>query len=144
MVEQMVENSIKGHTVVCSALIEKENKFLVVMCPRFKVWRVPGGRAEFGEKIEETLLREMKEETGVEYKNPIFLGWGQDQQFHVLKQKKTSRLIMYFHVKTDKELVLDPDEAEDHKWISFDELKNLEDKEEALNDLFSRHPDLSL
>lgn len=33
------------------------------MCPRFRVWRVPGGRPERGEKLEETLLREMQEET---------------------------------------------------------------------------------
>ena len=78
----MEKSTIRGHQVVCSAFIEKDNKFLIVFCPKFKVWRVLGGRAEWGEKLEETLLREMEEETGVKFKNPIFLGWGQDQQTH--------------------------------------------------------------
>lgn len=122
-------NSIIGHQVVCSAFIEKDEKFLVVMCPRFKVWRVPGGRTEYGEEVEETLIREMEEETGITFTNPKFLGFGQDQQYHVKGQRGTSRLIMFFHVFTDKEPILDPDEAEDHKWVSLDELQAIENKE---------------
>lgn len=114
------------------------------MCPKFKAWRVPGGRAEHGEKIEETLLREMKEETGVVFDNPLFVGWGQDQQFHVAMQKETSRLIMFFHVKTNKELQLDPDEAEEFKWVTIPELKSLSNKEGALIDFFQRNPNFDI
>ena len=114
------------------------------MCPRFKVWRVPGGRAEYGEKIEETLLREMKEETGILFKNPLFVGWGQDQQFHVAGQKETSRLIMFFHVRTNKEIHFDLDEAEDLKWVTISELKSIDNKEGALADFFQRHPDFDI
>ncbi len=112
------------------------------MCPRFKVWRVPGGRAEWGEKIEETLIREMQEEVGITFYNPKFIGWGQDQQFHVKNQQETSRLLMFFHVTTDEEVRLDPDEAEDSRWVTLDELKVLENKEGALTDLFKRNPHL--
>tara|TARA_Y100000310_G_C20265035_1_gene615414 strand:- start:110 stop:532 length:423 start_codon:yes stop_codon:yes gene_type:complete len=140
----MIRSKLRGHQVVCSAFIEKENKFLIVFCPRFKVWRVPGGRAEFGEKIEQTLIREMEEETGVTFDNPKYIGWGQDQQFHVKGQRETSRLLMFFHVKTNEELTLDPDEAEDHKWVTFEELKMINDKEGGLTDFFSRNPNLKL
>ena len=63
----MARLELRGHQVVCEAFIEKEGKFMILFCPKFKVWRVPGGRAEWGEKIEDTLLREMKEETGISF-----------------------------------------------------------------------------
>ena len=140
----MVRAKLRGHQVICSALIEKEDKFLIVMCPRFKVWRVPGGRTEHGERLEETLIREMEEETGIRFKDPVFIGFGQDQQFHVRDKKDTSRLIMFYHVKTDQKPKLDPDEAEDFKWVTFNELKMIGNKEGALTDLFNRFPDLKL
>ena len=135
---------VKGPTVICSALVEKNKKFLLVLCPRFKVWRAPGGRAEFDETLEETLTREMKEEIGVTIKEPKFIGWGQDHQFHVRDQKETSRLIMFFHVKVAGELTIDPDEAEEFKWVTFEELKKHPNKEGALTDLLKRNPHLTL
>ena len=140
----MTRAQLRGHQVICSAFIEKEGKFLIVMCPRFKVWRVPGGRTEHGEKLEETLIREMQEETGITFENLKFIGFGQDQQFHIRDQKETSRLIMFFYVKTNQEPKLDPDEAEQHKWVTLDELKKIDNKEGALTDFFNRNPDFSL
>jgi ADP-ribose pyrophosphatase YjhB (NUDIX family) len=138
----MERSKLRGHQVICSAFIEKDNKFLIVMCPRFKIWRVPGGRTEHGEKLEETLIREMKEETDITFENPKFIGFGQDQQFHIKDKKETSRLIIFFYVKTNKEIKLDPDEAEDFKWVTLDELKKIDNKEGALSDLFKRNKDL--
>lgn len=140
----MADQPVKGPQVVCSAFIEKDGKFLLVFCPRFKVWRVPGGRAEWNETLEETLLREMDEEVGTKLDNPKFLGYGQDHQYHVRDQKETSRLLMFFHIKTDKKLTIDPEEAEEYKWVTFDELKNHENKEGALDDFFKRNPNLTL
>ena len=120
---------LRGHQVICSAFIEKEGKFLIVMCPRFQVWRVPGGRTEHGERLEETLIREMEEETGVIYENPQLIGFGQDTQYHIRAGRKTSRLIMFYHVQTTLEPKLDPSEAEDFRWVSLEELKNIENKE---------------
>jgi len=60
------------------------------------------------------------------FENPKFVGFGQDQQFHVAGQRETSRLIMFFHVKTNEEPKLDPDEAEDFKWVTLDDLKKID------------------
>ncbi len=136
----MDTNPIKGHQVVCSAFIEKDNKVLIVMCPRFKVWRLPGGRPEHGEKLEDTLIREMEEEVGIVFRKPIFVGFGQDRQYHMKKDYETSRLIMFFHVKTEKEPVLDPDETEESKWVSLSELKKIKKKEHSISDFFIRNP----
>ncbi|MFA6391254.1 MAG: NUDIX hydrolase [Patescibacteria group bacterium] len=138
----MTKAQIKGHQVICSAFIEKNKRFLIVMDHKFKVWRVPGGRAEHGEKLEDTLIREMQEETGITFSNPEFIGFGQDQQFKVDDKLETSRLIMYFHVHTDMEPTLDQREASQYKWVSLDELKeiDLDNKEGALTDFFNRNP----
>jgi|GEM_PF-1485651 len=136
-----MQETLQGHQVACSAFIEKEGKFLAVFDPGFRVWRVPGGRPEFGETVEQTLLREMEEETGIRFEQPRFLGFGQDQQFHIANNKETSRVILYFHVRTDKEPILDPEEAQDHKWVSIEEMKKLNPLEGALNDFFRRFPD---
>ncbi len=59
-------------TLVTSAFVEKDGKFLLVYDPKFKFWRVPGGRVEFEEKVEDCLVREMEEELGIKTKNPIW------------------------------------------------------------------------
>lgn len=116
------------------------------MDPKFKVWRVPGGRTEHGEKLEETLIREMEEETGIKFENPVFIGWGQDQQYKFIDEMETSRLLMFFHVRFDheQELKLDPAEAEDYKWVTINELKDIKNKEGALFDFFQRNPDFGI
>ena len=139
-----MRTELRGHQVVCSAFIERDGRFLIVMDPRFKVWRVPGGRAEWGEKLEETLIREMQEEVGIKFQNPRFIGWGQDQQFHVRDKKETSRLLMFFHVKTTETPTIDPDEAEEFKWVTLEQMKKIKNKEGALTDFFRKNPNLKL
>lgn len=126
------DKPVIGPQVVCSLFLEKNNKFLIVLDPRFKVWRIPGGRAEKKESLIETLQREMKEELNLEIKDPKFLGYAQDNQYHFKDQENKSRLLMFFHAKTELEPKIDPDEAYDHKWVTIEELKNLENKEQAL------------
>ena len=140
----MEHRKIQGHQVGSSAIIEKDGKFLLIMDPNFKVWRVPGGRADHGETVEEIVIREMKEETQIDFENPLLLGFGQDQQMHLTLNIETSRLIFYFHLKTDQESIFDPKEASDHKWVTWDEFKAEPDKEGALDDLFCRQPNLKL
>lgn len=136
----MGRSELRGHQVICSTFIQKNDKVLILMCPKFKVWRVPGGRAEHGERLEDTVIREMNEEVGIKFSDPKFVGWGQDQQFHVAAQLETSRLLMFFHVQTTQEPSLDPTEAEDFKWVTLAELKEIKNKEGALVDFFNRNP----
>lgn len=61
--EKRLEFSVKG-------FIMHNGKFLIMHGNQVteNVWELPGGRMEFGETAEETLIREMQEETGLRIK----------------------------------------------------------------------------
>ena len=125
--------------VICSAFIEKEGKFLTIYCPKFKKWRVPGGKVDGNETLIETVVREMIEETNLDIKNPIFVGYGQDDDYNHHNEKNIPRLIMFFHTTNNQKITMDPEEAEEYKWVTIDELKTM-DVEGALSDFFSQNP----
>ncbi len=66
------------HIVPVTAAIEKRGKFLLVKRsdqePNFPgKWMFPGGKVEIGEDALQGLLREIKEETGIEIEDKIAL-----------------------------------------------------------------------
>lgn len=58
--------------VVACALIDADGRVLVAQRPEGRamagLWEFPGGKMEPGERPEETLIRELKEELGIEVK----------------------------------------------------------------------------
>lgn len=90
-------------------------------------WQNPGGKVELGETIENALIRELKEETGIEaITTPIFLmsySWKKDS-------KSPVRLGLIFRVNLtgkipDYKISLDP-ELSDFKWVSIIEAQKLD------------------
>jgi 8-oxo-dGTP diphosphatase len=59
-----MNNTIKHFTA--SALIIEDNKVLLVYHKKLDVWLYPGGHIEENEHPDEALLREVKEETGLD------------------------------------------------------------------------------
>lgn len=59
-----------------NGLLIKDNEILLIqhrgLGTKGKLWSPPGGGVDFGEKIEEALRREFKEETGIEVKQARF------------------------------------------------------------------------
>ena len=55
--------------VVAAALIDADHRVLVAQRPEGKnlagLWEFPGGKVEVGERPEQTLIRELKEELGI-------------------------------------------------------------------------------
>ena len=66
--------SIKLVLVAACALIDADGRVLLTERPAGKsmagLWEFPGGKIETGERPEETLIREMKEELGIVIREP--------------------------------------------------------------------------
>jgi 8-oxo-dGTP diphosphatase len=66
--------SIKLVLVAACALIDADGRVLLAERPAGKamagLWEFPGGKVEAGERPEETLIREMKEELGIVIREP--------------------------------------------------------------------------
>lgn len=60
--------------VVAAALIDADNRVLVARRPEGKtlagLWEFPGGKLDAGERPEQALIRELREELGIEVKEP--------------------------------------------------------------------------
>ena len=61
----MTNNKLKKH-FTASALIIKDGEVLLVHHKKLNVWLYPGGHIEDTESPDETLIREVKEETGLD------------------------------------------------------------------------------
>ncbi len=66
--------SIKTVLVAACALIDADGRVLLAQRPEGKpmagLWEFPGGKVEQGERPEETLIRELKEELGIVVSEP--------------------------------------------------------------------------
>ncbi|NIO45065.1 MAG: NUDIX domain-containing protein [Candidatus Aenigmarchaeota archaeon] len=123
--------------LVVSAFIRKEDKFLLTYDPKFEFWRVPGGKPNNEEKIENALKREMKEELDIEISVDKFLGFGQDV-VTIWKKRIVTRLILYFECHVASGKIKKSEEVTDYKWLTLGEIKNHDNLEPAMVDFFKR------
>ena len=67
--------SIKLVLVAACALVDADGRVLLAERPAGKamagLWEFPGGKVEAGERPEETLIRELKEELGIVVREPV-------------------------------------------------------------------------
>jgi len=83
-------------------------------------WRnnyvLPGGHIELGEKIDDALKREIKEETGLDIYDIRFL-WFQEFIFDKAFWKKKHFIFLDFVCKTNSSKVKLNSEAQEHIWV---------------------------
>lgn len=99
------------------ALIVNEGKFLVMHNNGVKedLWELPGGRMEYGETAEETLMREIAEETGVTVRSIKLL-----DTWNLVKKEYQITGIIYLCILGKGEVRLS-DEHDAFKWINLGE-----------------------
>ena len=112
--------------VVVLALIKDNNKYLLTLRkdtnPKMNnKWQIPGGSLEFGEKIYETLDREVMEELGVKVEVISPVPYIDTDIF-------TDRQIVFItylcKLKDSAKIQLN-EEATDYRWFSLEDLKNI-------------------
>ena len=104
-------------------LVERENQCLLARSPRFKgeFYSVLAGFAEPGETLEETVAREVREETGIEVKDIRYFG-SQPWPF------PDSLMIGFTARYAGGEIRVDGEEIMDARWFTADQLPNIPPK----------------
>jgi mutator protein MutT len=86
-------------------------------------WSIPGGIVELGETVEEAVIREVKEETGLDVAEPELIdvvdNIVQDEEERV----KWHFVILDFFVKVRGGKLRASDDAEEIRWVPLDEAK---------------------
>jgi 8-oxo-dGTP diphosphatase len=114
---------------VSAGVVIKDGQILMMKrkCEPYKgKWCIPGGFTDksINESVEDCCIREIKEETGIDVeiikKIDIIKFYnerkGRDEEIHIFLCKS----------KNENIIVIEEDEAEDAKWIIFDEINNLD------------------
>jgi len=106
--------------------IQKDDKFLVVrrslhddFMPGF--WDTPGGTLDFGEDPIKALIRETKEESNLN------IEVGQLLYCHnkVYNPRHWFTLVYQCQIIGDERITLDPNEHEEYRWVTYEELQQL-------------------
>ena len=84
-------------------------------------WQVPGGGMEYGEKAEQTLLREMKEELGVDAKILFPYSFNYTQTWESEETNSHVFLVTYVIDIGNQEITLN-EEATQYKWVTSETL----------------------
>jgi len=128
--------SVGGPQLAVSAVAVQDGALLMVQrghAPGAGRWSIPGGRVEAGESIVAAVVRELREETGLDGVCGRLIGWteqmGVDHHFVILGHEAT--------VLDDRSPAAG-DDASDARWVPFDSLPTL-DLTDGLADFLGDH-----
>jgi 8-oxo-dGTP diphosphatase len=115
--------SVRLVLVAACALIDADGRVLIAQRPQGKsmagLWEFPGGKVEAGERPEQSLIRELKEELGIVVKEeclaPLTFASHLYADFH---------LLMPLYVCRRWEGTVAAQEQQGLKWVRPNELKN--------------------
>jgi 8-oxo-dGTP diphosphatase len=115
--------SVKLVLVTACALIDADGRVLIAQRPESKsmagLWEFPGGKVEDGERPEESLIRELKEELGIVVKEeclaPLTFASHRYPAFH---------LLMPLYVCRRWEGIVAAREGQKLKWVRPNDLRN--------------------
>ena len=104
-------------------LIFKDNKILLGKrkgSHDSESWSPPGGHLEFMESLEKCAVREVKEETGVQVKNPKFFALTND--IFERDEKHYITIFMIAELDAGDPKIIEPDKCEKWDWFSLNSL----------------------
>lgn len=109
-----------GAVIICNGeiLIEKRKSE-----PGRGKWSIPGGLVELGENITETVVREVKEETGLDVEKPELIDIVDDIIRDENGEIKYHFVIVDYFVKVKGGNVKASSDAEELRWVPLDEVE---------------------
>lgn len=120
---------MNGNKIIVHTLIKDENGYLVTKRSKEETtfpeyWDIPGGLAEYGELPREALIRETKEEIGLNIIPTKVIH--EDSNFDKTKNLVFIRLVYLCELKSKiEDIILKEDEHSEYKFInSLNELEN--------------------
>jgi 8-oxo-dGTP diphosphatase len=108
------------HSVsVAAAIIDDDGRFLAIRRADNGHWEPPGGVLELDESIEEGLIREVAEETGLRVAPVALTG--------VYKNMRRGIVALVFRCAIVGHTAHAPDEVKEIRWLTPDELSRMSD-----------------
>ncbi|MEB3329357.1 MAG: NUDIX domain-containing protein [Candidatus Sericytochromatia bacterium] len=102
-----------------------DGRFLVVRTHKWRdAWGVPGGKIDWGETMEEALVREFREETGLDVRDLRFVAAYEavdSEEFY----KPAHMILLNFVCRCDGGPVVLSDEAQAWRWVTTEEAATL-------------------
>ena len=106
-------------------IFNSEGKLFLMKSHKWRdKWVVPGGHIELGETIEESLIREVKEETNLDIYDIEFICF-QEFIYDDLFWKRRHYIFFDYACKTDSTEVILNSEAQEYTWVSLEEREKL-------------------
>ena len=111
--------------VAACALVDSDGRVLLAQRPEGRsmagLWEFPGGKVEAGERPEDALIRELKEELGIDVSErclaPLTFASHSYEQFH---------LLMPLYVCRVWEGLVEPREGQQLKWVRPERMINID------------------
>ncbi|MEM2103538.1 MAG: NUDIX hydrolase [Candidatus Bathyarchaeia archaeon] len=103
-------------------------------------WSVPGGLVELGESVETAVVREVKEETGLDVKNPELIDVSDNIIWDEDGRVKHHFVIVEYFLKLEGGELKAADDAEELKWVPLCEVENY-DLTKTLKDFVNKNRD---
>jgi len=128
----------KNPKLTVDGIIIKEQKILLVKRrnePFKGQWALPGGYVEYGEKVENAIVREITEETSLKVKIKHLVGVYSDPN----RDPRGHSVTIVFSIEILSGVLKSGDDASDAKFFNLDNLPNLSfDHNQIINDFLRR------
>lgn len=101
-------------------------------------WSVPGGLVELGERVEEAVIREVKEETGLDVEKPEHIDVVDNISFDEAGKIKYHFVIIDYLVRLSGGALKAASDAEELEWVALDEVERY-DLTKTFREFFERN-----
>ena len=110
-----------GAVIICNGkiLLEKRKSE-----PGRGKWTIPGGLVELGEGTEQTVIREVREETNLKVEKPELIDVVDNRSVDKNGKIKYHFVIVDYFVKLKGGTLKAADDAEELRWVTFDDVEN--------------------